>query len=158
MPSGGSRKGAGRPKGARGKATIERAIQVYEQVKRSVNKQTGEIELGRSVIERQMKLAESMCARYQVVTEEQAKALRDAGNAKAKEQPGDAKLYGDWFDRWAKRADELTKYQSPPIRGVDAPAPAPDPQDLERQNTRRFGLRVFEGGKPLIGQPANDAA
>jgi hypothetical protein len=65
-------------------------------------------------------------------------------------------LDGDWgrFHDFLKLTfdidKELAKYQAPQVKPVDAPAPPPDPKQLEAGSRRRFGLRVFEGGKPLI--------
>jgi hypothetical protein len=62
---------------------------------------------------------------------------------------GDINLFGAWFDRWHKCIELLAKYQLPPIKAMDAPTPPPDPEQSARDSKIVFGLRVFEGGKPV---------
>lgn len=145
----------GRQKGAKNKATLEREREAVAALT-EVARKTPPV-IGRTALERQVVLAEGMTARYQRVTEEQAAELRAAGNPEAKATDGDPTLYMKWFEIWHTCAKELTSYQAPKVKAVDAPAPPPDPNQMQRENTRRFGLRVFEGGKPLPAA-ANDAA
>jgi hypothetical protein len=59
------------------------------------------------------------------------------------------KVFGEWFDRRVKLAELLAKYQLPPIKAMDIPAPPPDPSEIEQEAKIVFGLRVFEGGRPV---------
>jgi hypothetical protein len=54
--------------------------------------------------------------------------------------------FGQWFDRSLACVALLARYQLPLIRPVDAPTPPPEVKAEERIV---FGLRVFEGGKPV---------
>jgi len=146
----------GRQKGTKNKATIAREQEAAAAMLEGARKNPPVV--GKLALERQVVLAEAMTARYQRVTAEQAAELRAQGNLRAVAQEGDAKLYKEWFEIWHMCAKELTKYQAPPIKAVDAPAPPPDPDRLAKENTRRFALRVFEGGRSVTEEAVNDAA
>jgi hypothetical protein len=156
MP-GGARPGAGRKAGGKNKATLERELLAAKATIRQAKEGR---ELAKDVLERLMldldrfkSLAEGAAALHKPPTAGELKAAAERGLSLAK---GDWGLFGEWFDRAvgtardaATVAKDLAKYQSPQIRAVDAPAPPPDPEKLREGSTRRFGLRVFEGGKPL---------
>jgi hypothetical protein len=71
---------------------------------------------------------------------------------------GDIDRFGDWFDRWKGCIDSLAKYQLAPIKAMDAPTPPPTPEDIEKGSKVVFGLRVFEGGRPVtpLGQDESE--
>ena len=156
MP-GGARPGAGRKTGGKNKATIEREL---EAAKAAIAKVKHGRELAKDVLERLLHdldrfktIAEGAAGLHKPPSAGELKAAAEKGLIIAK---GDWGLFGEWFDRAvgtardaATVAKDLAKYQSPQIRPVDAPAPPPDPKELEAGSKRRFGLRVFEGGKPL---------
>lgn len=135
----GERRG-GRQKGTPNKATRERQINAAAEIDRA--RREGR-ELAKDVLERFMKLAEGACAVNRPT------AAEDIAKGKAENPDGDWGRFGEWFDRTVYCAKELAKYQSPQIKGVDAPAPPPDPKTLEQGSKRKFGLRVFEGGRAL---------
>jgi hypothetical protein len=147
MPRGGKQPGAGRPVGSKGRATLER-----EQLALAARK--GGRELAREVMERAMIIAEATCMLHKPPS---PVALAKAQESDQELPDGDWALFGQWFDRWTSLAKELTKYQSPPIKAIDAPAPPPNPDEVPDQPRRRFGLRVFEGGKPLASSSGNAA-
>jgi hypothetical protein len=57
----------------------------------------------------------------------------------------DLDRYGAWFDRVLTSVALLAKYQLPAIKPVELPTPAPE----VKEERIVFGLRVFEGGKPV---------
>jgi hypothetical protein len=148
---GGTRPGAGRPKGAKNKATIERELNVAAVIDRA--RKEGR-ELAVDVLERAMKTAEGATAMTKPVTEREKFEAAAKGIALQDNRDGSWELFGQWFDRWTYCADKLSKFQSPVIKAVEAPAPPPDPKQIEAGSRRKFGLRVFEGGKP----PQSEAA
>lgn len=128
--NGGARPGGGRPKGSKNKATILREMGVAQLIDQA--RQEGR-ELPSTALERFMKLAEATFV----------------ANKPTEDGKGDMALFGEWFDRAVYCAKELARYREPPIKAIDAPAPPPDPKDLEQSSRRKFGLRVFEGGRAL---------
>jgi hypothetical protein len=140
MPKGGARSGAGRKAGGKNKATIEREILAAQQID-AVRR--GERRLAVAEMERALQIAEGFAGANQ------PEPIKDANGRVVQLKGGDIKLFGEWFDRWTFLLKELAKYQSPQIKAIEAPTPPPDPADAERKNRRRFGLRVFDGGRPV---------
>ena len=140
--------GSGRKAGTKNRATVEREINAAAVIDRA--RKEGR-QLAVDVLEKLMNLAEGAAAENRPTTEKEM-------TAGASQNPdGDWTRFGEWFDRTAYCAKELAKYQSPQIKAIEQPAPAPDLNAPRDQPRRRFGLRVFEGGKPLT--PAqSDAA
>jgi hypothetical protein len=134
----------GRVAGTKNKATIERELKAAIAIDKA---RKNPREMATSVIERLMKVAEGATDMHRPPSLDQVEAAAKAGQALAL---GDWGLCGEWFDRTAYCAKELAKYQSAPIKSVEAPAPPPD----QKAARRRFGLRVFEGGRPLT--PTSD--
>lgn len=134
----GRKKTGGRLKGSKNKTTLEREAAAAVDAARGQQR-----ELAKDVLERLMKVAEGATSLNKPTT--QAELARGV----AANPDGDWERFGAWFDRTAYCAKELAKYQSPQIKAVDAPAPPPDPGQLERDGRRVFHLRVFEGGRPL---------
>jgi hypothetical protein len=148
----------GRQKGTKNRTTIQRELQAAHEVARA---QGIGHEFATAVLERMMgelerfkNIAEGAAGLHRPPSEDELKAAGEAGLQIAK---GDWGLFGQWFDRAvtatkevAACAKDLASYQAPKIKAVDAPAPPPDPRDVEAKSRRRFGLRVFEGGKPLL--------
>lgn len=144
----------GRSKGTKNKATVARE------------------ELAKAELAASLKKAKAAGSDSKYAIHEMQKALKIAEDFAGKVQPnvqrakggavriigGDAKLFGEWFDRWHTCLKELAKYQTPQMKAVEAPTPPPDPGELERKNRKRFGLRVFEGGREIRapGAPAED--
>ena len=145
MPKGGARQGAGRKPGGKNKATIEREIVAAQAIDAS---RQGTVRLGKEVLAKMMDVAEGAAALHRPQPPEAGEKVDQA----------QWNLFGAWFDRTVYCAKELAKYQSPQFRTVEAPAPPPDPNQQQPESRRRFGLRVFEGGKPVTPKPANDAA
>jgi hypothetical protein len=140
MASGGRREGAGRKKGTKNRATVEREINAAAAIDRA--RREGR-ELAVDALERFMKIAEGAAG----VNKPTTQAEMAAG---AQPNPdGDWPRFGEWFDRMVYCAKELAKYQSPQIRAVDLPAPPPDPTKQAEGSVVRFKLRVFEGGRSL---------
>jgi hypothetical protein len=141
----------GREKGVKNKLTIQREQEAAQRVAAARGPKAKEAAL--SVLERLMQVAEGATALHRPPGPKEVEAAAASGQSLPK---GDWGLFGDWWDRAAYAAKELAKYQAPQIKSVDAPAPPPDPDEVDRGSRRRFGLRVFEGGRPL-GQ-TDDAA
>jgi hypothetical protein len=143
---GGPRPGGGRPKGLKNRATIERetlAIQAALEAARAAEKRPGGTKLAIQEMQKALALSEGLAGKLRPKLEEGpdgALIIKDVQMFR---------LFGEWFDRWFNIQRELAKYQSPPMRAVEAPTPPPDPADVEQKSRKRFGLRVFEGGKPL---------
>jgi hypothetical protein len=137
---GGPRPGGGRPKGLKNRATIEREINAAQVIDRA--RKEGR-DLAVTVLERLMNVAEGACGLNRPTT------ARDIAAGAKSNQDGDWNRFGEWFDRTAYCAKELAKFQSPQIKAMDAPTPPPDPADVDQKSRKRFGLRVFEGGRPL---------
>jgi hypothetical protein len=146
MPSEAPARGRGRPPGMKNKATIERELRL--SIEREIDMaamidaaKAGRREMAKDVLARAMIYAEGATGNYR------PKMKKETG--RDDNPDGDHQLFGQWFDRWVFCAKEVAKYQSPQIKSVDAPTPAPDPRDLEAKSRKRFGLRVFEGGKEV---------
>ena len=114
MPRGGTRPGAGGPKGPRGpqKKTIEKALIAEQVIKRA--EMTGE-KLAKEVLNEFMQLFAGMAASVQPLPPGMALP------------PGRAKPNERKFEKWARLAVEtataLAKYQSPTFRAVALTAP-----------------------------------
>jgi hypothetical protein len=177
MPNGGARTGAGRKSGGKNKATIARELQAAQQVAAAhgVGREMAIAVLERLMgdLDRLKGIAEGAAGLHKPPTPAeitQAQAAEDAKAIAENREPqtvyaGNWALFGEWYDRAvgtardaATVAKDLAKYQGPQIKPVDAPAPAPDPRDLDQRSRKRFGLRVFEGGKPLAPSPNTDVA
>jgi hypothetical protein len=137
---GGPRPGGGRPKGQKNRATIEREINAAQVIDRS--RKEGR-DLAVTVLERLMNVAEGAAGLNRPT------AARDLATGAKANPDGDWNRFGEWFDRTAYCAKELAKFQSPQIKAMEAPTPPPDPDAVDQKSRKRFGLRVFEGGKPL---------
>lgn len=142
------RKTGGRIAGvSRNKAVIEREINAAQVIDRA--RKEGR-DLAVTVLERLMNLAEGATGLNRPTP------ARDAAKGVQQNPDGDWDRFGQWFDRTAYCAKELAKYQSPQIKAMEAPTPAPDADEVERKGSRTFTLQVFEGGKPL--QPPSKVA
>lgn len=127
------RKTGGRKPGSKNKATLEREAKAAIDQARAAR-----VELAKDSLVRYQGVAEGATGRFRQLVE------TVEGNTAA-----NWKLFGEWFDRMLHCAEAAAKYQSPPIKAVDAPAPPPDPRELEANSRKRFGLRVFDGGRAL---------
>ena len=105
MPRGGHREGAGRPRGALGKGTIERAIIAEQVVERA--QMTGE-KLAKEYLNDFLKLFAGMAAYYQPTLPGMAQ----------QNQNGDEGKFERWADKAMYAAKELAKYQSPQYRAI----------------------------------------
>lgn len=153
-----SRKGVrlgGRQKGTRNKATIAREELAKAELAASIRaaKASGsDSKYAIHEMQKALKIAEDFAGKVQPnVNRTKAGIVRIVG--------GDAKLFGEWFDRWHTCLKELAKYQTPQMKAVEAPTPPPDPGELERKSRKRFGLRVFDGGRKVRapGAPPDEA-
>jgi hypothetical protein len=140
---------AGRAKGTKNKATIERELIAAEIAKRQMTRaQEHGRELAVEVLERFMKIFEGAARVHRPVTDEEVKAGKDPNPM------------GDWekFRSWARDcvdcAKALAQYQSPRFSAI---AIAPTPQIDESARIRRFSLTIFEGGRALP-KPREDVA
>ena len=138
--SGGPRHGQGRPKGAKGKATIEREINAAQVIDRA--RKEGR-DLAVTVLENLMNIALGATGLNRPTPKGQ-----EGPNGQVNPN-GDWDRFGAWFDRTAYCAKELAKYQSPQVKAMEQPTAPPGPGELERAGTRTFTLQVFEGGKAL---------
>ena len=139
MANGGARPGAGRKRGGKNKATIEREINAAAVIDRA--RKEGR-ELAVDVLERIMKLCEGAAGAFRPTTQ------RDVAAGNPTNPDGNEPVFGQWVDRWTYCAKELAKYQSPQVKAIEQPAPPPDVNAPE-DKPRLVKLRVFEGGKPV---------
>lgn len=146
MP-GGARPGAGRRQGTKNKATIQRELEAAARVAAAAGGKTRESAL--AVMERLLSVAEGATAAFRPTLKKEIQAAAAIGTVIEANPDGDPNHFRAFLDLTFSISKELAKYQAPQIKAVDAPAPPPDPKDLEQKSRRRFGLRVFEGGKPL---------
>lgn len=141
--NGGRRPGSGRKKGGKNKATIIRETKQAEVIAAAID--SGK-PLAIEVMQKMMEFAEGAVAAFRPTLDADLKAGRPMN------PDGSKKEFGEWFDRWIKVTEGLAKYQSAPIKSMDAPTPAPKAGEARR----RFTLRVFEGGKQIGGPPPDD--
>lgn len=143
MPRGGARPGGGRRVGSKNKATLQREAEAAARVAAASGGKAREAAL--SVMERLLITAEGAAALLKPT------AKRNWPDQATVDPNPDASwpMFKDFLGLAFDIAKEVTKYQAPQIKAVDAPAPAPDPDVAERESQIRFGLRVFEGGKPV---------
>ena len=152
MPKGGAQPGAGRPKGGKNKSTIERetlaAQRALEQAK--AVQPFGGTKLAIQEMQKALVLAEGMAKAYQPIME------RDS-EGKITLKGGDHVLFKEWTKIWIGIQSDLAKYQSPPMKAIEAPTPPPDPaaEDAARNAPprKRLTLRVFDGGRQVSGPP-----
>lgn len=134
----------GRPKGSKGKATIEREINAAQQIDRA--RREGR-DLAVTVLENLMNVALGATSLNRPTPK---------GQAGADNPNGDWDRFGAWFDRTAYCATQLAKYQSPQIRAVDIPTAAPD---INQRGDEDFTINVFDSGIKVIEfVPKRDAA
>jgi hypothetical protein len=134
----------GRPKGSKGKATIEREINAAQAIDRARRE-------GRD-------LAVTVLEQLMVIAGETMVRNRPTSRAKgAKKNPeGDWDRFGSWFDRTSYCATQLAKYQSPQIKAVDIPTAAPE---INQRGDDDFTINVFDSGiKVLEFKPRRDDA
>jgi|GEM_PF-2452872 len=141
-------KTGGRQKGTPNRSTVERQVSSQMEISRAARAGV----LGKEVLERLAKIAEGIAAA------QQPKLIGQDARGQPVFEGGNWALFGEWFDRTAYCAKELMKYQNAPIKAVDAPTPPPDPREVEARSRKRFGLRVFDGGRPLQPIEADDDA
>lgn len=139
---GGRIPGAGRKKGQRNKATIERELRQAQEAERKVEEaRTSGRRLAKDMLDDFMHKFAQVAASFQPVP-----ANTDP--------PEGVTPNPNEFERWAKLAVEcakaLAKYQSPTFQAIMV-APAPNSTGEPR---KRFTLTIFEGGKPAGAQEA----
>jgi hypothetical protein len=152
------RKTGGKKKGTKNKATIAREEQARAQIAASLSKarSAGNVtpRIALDEMYKAVSIAEGLAGLLQPnVTKTPDGTLTIQG--------GDVKLFGEWFERYCNLIKELAKYQIPQVKPVEAPTPPPDPRDLEQKARKRFGLRIFEGGRPpaqVVPLPVNGKA
>jgi hypothetical protein len=111
---------------------------------------TAGIKLGREVLADLMTAFVSMVHYYapfrQAHGPDGRPILDDAGDPVLEPRPnGNPAEFKDYGGLALACAKELAQYQSPKLKAIVVAAPAPEPQKGEP--VRRFGLRVFEGGR-----------
>lgn len=139
------KKTGGRAKGIPNKATILRQTKQAEVIAQMVD--SGK-PLAVTVLQKAMEFAEGAVAAYRPTMSGELAA------GKPKNADGSNEEFGKWFDRWFKCIETMAKYQTPQIKAVDAPTPAPTPG----QSKRRFTLTVFDGGRVITNKAANEDA
>jgi hypothetical protein len=128
----------GRQKGTPNRATVERQMEAARAIVST------ERERGFSMLYRIASLCEGAAAASKPTL------ATELTKGASKNEDGDWGRFHGWVTLWAATAREITKYQQPQIKPVDAPAPPPDPNKQQDEHVpRRFSLRVFEGGRPL---------
>lgn len=141
------KKSGGRVKGSVNKAKLAREELARAQIAESLAKAKAsghaEPKVALNELYKALAIAEGVAGRLQPTVIEQ-----DA-NGKVTVKGGDLKGFGEWFDRYKDCISILIKYQQPMLKAIEAPTPPPDPADVERRSRKRFGLRVFEGGRQV---------
>jgi CBS domain-containing protein len=132
MPRGGKRPNAGRRRGSKGKATIEKAIIAERDLAEA--KASGR-KLGKEVLDHYMHVF------AEIADTERAAALA--------EKPEYASEHEARFERFARYAidcaHKLAPYQSPTFRAFVV---APPPSQGQVQKVTRFTLRIFDPKRP----------
>lgn len=140
-------KTGGRAKGVKNKSTIQREelarAQIAQSLERAKKAGIASPRIAMDEMYKAITIAEGVAGKLQ------PKSIDQGADGKLIITGGDLKGFGEWFDRYTSCIKELMKYQCPPMKAVEAPTPPPDPADVERRARKRFGLRVFEGGKPI---------
>jgi len=142
----GPRPRGGRPKGSKGKATIERELKAAQQIDKA--RREGR-ELAVTVLENLMNIALGATGLNRPTPQ------ADLLTGRAANPDGDWDRFGAWFDRTAFCAKELAKYQSPQIRAVDIPTAPPD---IGNQQDEDFTIDVFDNGRKVLEYKPRDAA
>lgn len=144
MSQKGVRKG-GRQKGAKNKATIAREEEAKAKIAAAMKSadRSADPKLAMNEIYKALAIAEGVAGKLQ------PRSISSDPQGLLAVEGGDMKGFGEWFDRWVKCVELLAKYQIPAIKPIEVPAAPPDPSDLDRNSRKRFGLRIFEGGRPL---------
>lgn len=147
MPHGakpGHQRYAGRAKGTKNKATIERELLAADIAKRQMSRahETGR-ELAVEALERYQKLFEGVASHFRPNTDEELEAL--AAQNKKGNPHADFDKFKEWLCEARDTAKMLAEYQSPKLRAI---AIAPTPIGNE-ERTKTFTLTVFEGGRAL---------
>lgn len=141
------KKSGGRTKGTPNKATAAREELARAQIAEALNKakRVGKADPRLAIDElyKAIALAEGVAAKLQ------PQSIEQDANGKLTIKGGDLKGFGEWFDRYKDCIATLIKYQMPALKPIEAPTPPPDPADVERRSRKRFGLRVFEGGRQV---------
>ena len=138
----------GRPVGVKNKSTIAREELAKAQIAeaqaaaRISSKTPGGSKFAIHEMQKALSIAESFAGACQP-------KLEQGPDGKPKLIGGDPKAFGEWFDRYFKVLTVLAEYQAPKMRAVDAPTPPPDPGEEQRKAQKRFGLRIFEGGRQI---------
>ena len=127
-------KTGGRKSGVKNKATIEREIIAAAQAAKRGP---------------QRELAIDALERFRIHCEGVASHFMPTVNV-PDDQQGRHKNWdktGEWLDRAIFCARELAKYQSPQLRAMMVQT-APPPE-MPKEEVRRFGLTVYEGGRKV---------
>lgn len=131
----------GRQKGTPNKKTVAREELALAQMA-AARKAAGQVEPRNAMNElyKLMTVAEGFAGKLQPTAIENV-------NGKLVITGGDVDRCEKWFGHCRGIAETLAKYQFPQMKAVEAPAAPPDPN--QQTPSRRFGLRVFEGGKVI---------
>lgn len=141
-------RGPGRPVGVKNKSTLAREELAKAQIAeaqaaaRLASKTTGGSKFAIHEMQKALSIAESFASACQP-------KLDQGEDGKPKFTGGDPKAFGEWFDRYFKVLTVLAEYQAPKMRAVDAPTPPPDASEEQRKAKKRFGLKIFEGGRQI---------
>ena len=132
MPRGGKRPNAGRRRGSKGKATIEKAIIAERDIAKA---QVSGRKLGKEIIDHYMHVF------AEIADTERAAALA--------EKPENAREHEARFERFARYAidcaHKLVPYQSPTFRAIQI---AP-PQNEQLNKVTRFRLTIFDNERDV---------
>lgn len=143
----------GRGKGTRNKATLQREelarAQLAQALENSKKAGNASPRVAMDELYKALQIAEGFAGTVQ------PQPIRDAKTGKVTFQGGDVELFGAWFDRYKDCIGLLLPYQNARMKPVDAPAAAPSEAEKEVASRKKFGLRVFEGGRQV--QPLGKA-
>lgn len=139
------KKTGGRARGVPNKATVLAQTKRAEVIADMVD--SGK-PLAVTVLQKAMEFAEGAVAAYRPTMTAELTA------GKVKNADGSHEEFGRWFDRWFRCIETMAKYQTPQMKAIEAPTPAPTPGTSKK----RFTLRVFDGGRVVANKAANEDA
>lgn len=124
--------------------------------KRTVIQQTKRAEVIAQIVDSGKPMAITVAQKAMEFAEGAVSAFRptmaaELASGKAKNPDGSPEEFGRWFDRWFKCIEMMAKYQTPQLKAIEAPTAPPIPGTT----TKRFTLRVFDGGRLVANKAAN---
>lgn len=142
---GGARPNGGRIKGGKNRSTVLRETKAAEVIAATID--SGK-PMAVTVAQKAMEFAEGAVATFRPTMK------AEIASGKTANPDGNPEEFGKWFDRWFRCIEMLAKYQSPMVKAMETPTPAPAPGT----NKKRFTLRVFDGGRVIANKAENEDA